>query len=319
MGKLSVVGGSGFLGQSFLNIYSKKNKDFEILDINEPENFKSQFKIFNVSKKEESSSLSGDIILNLAAEHRDDVKPVQKYYEVNVQGAKNLCSIANKKNIKTIIFTSTVAVYGFAEKNSDESAPINPFNHYGRSKAQAEEIYLDWFNEDPTSRRLIIIRPTAIFGKNNRGNIYNLFKQIESGLFTMIGSGKNIKSIAYVDNVSEFIDYSLNFTNGLHIFNYVDKPDMNMNELVSMTKKILKVKSTINLKIPYFLALVLGYVADFVGFILRKNIPISSIRVKKFCSDTQFETSVNSTQFEASYSLEEAINKTLEFEFSKQR
>ncbi len=319
MGKLSVVGGSGFLGQSFLNIYSKKNKDFEILDINEPENFKSQFKIFNVSKKEESSNLSGDIILNLAAEHRDDVKPVQKYYEVNVQGAKNLCSIANKKNIKTIIFTSTVAVYGFAEKNSDESAPINPFNHYGRSKAQAEEIYLDWFNEDPTSRRLIIIRPTAIFGKNNRGNIYNLFKQIESGLFTMIGSGKNIKSIAYVDNVSEFIDYSLNFTNGLHIFNYVDKPDMNMNELVSMTKKILKVKSTINLKIPYFLALILGYVADFFGFILRKNIPISSIRVKKFCSDTQFETSVNSTQFAASYSLEEAINKTLEFEFSKQR
>ena len=319
MGKLSVVGGSGFLGQSFLNIYSKKNKDFEILDINEPENFKSQFKIFNVSKKEESSNLSGDIILNLAAEHRDDVKPVQKYYEVNVQGAKNLCSIANKKNIKTIIFTSTVAVYGFAEKNSDESAPINPFNHYGRSKAQAEEIYLDWFNEDPTSRRLIIIRPTAIFGKNNRGNIYNLFKQIESGLFTMIGSGKNIKSIAYVDNVSQFIDYSLNFTNGLHIFNYVDKPDMNMNELVSMTKKILKVKSTINLKIPYFLALILGYVADFVGFILRKNIPISSIRVKKFCSDTQFGTSVNSTQFVASYSLEEAINKTLESEFSKQR
>ena len=319
MGKLSVVGGSGFLGQSFLNIYSKKNKDFEILDINEPENFKSQFKIFNVSKKEESSNLSGDIILNLAAEHRDDVKPVQKYYEVNVQGAKNLCSIANKKNIKTIIFTSTVAVYGFAEKNSDESAPLNPFNHYGRSKAQAEEIYLDWFNEDPTSRRLIIIRPTAIFGKNNRGNIYNLFKQIESGLFTMIGSGKNIKSIAYVDNVSEFIDYSLNFTHGLHIFNYVDKPDMNMNELVSMTKKILKVKSTINLKILYFLALILGYVADFVGFILRKNIPISSIRVKKFCSDTQFETSVNSTQFVASYSLEEAINKTLEFEFSKQR
>ena len=319
MGKLSVIGGSGFLGQSFLDIYSKKNKDFEILDINEPENFKSKFKRFNVSKKEEPSKLSGDIILNLAAEHRDDVKPIQKYYEVNVEGAKNLCSIANKNNIKTIIFTSSVAVYGFAEKNSDESAPLNPFNHYGRSKAQAEKIYLDWFNEDPTSRRLIIIRPTAIFGKNNRGNIYNLFKQIESGLFTMIGSGKNIKSIAYVENVSEFIDHSLNFSNGLYIFNYVDKPDMNMNELVTIIKKTLKVKSIINLKIPYFLAIILGFVADFVGYIFRKNIPISSIRVKKFCADTQFDTSVNSTQFVASHSLEEAIKKTLEFEFSKQR
>ena len=238
---------------------------------------------------------------------------------MNVEGAKNLCSIANKKNIKTIIFTSSVAVYGFAEKNSDERAPINPFNHYGRSKAQAEKIYLDWFNEDPTSRRLIIIRPTAIFGKNNRGNIFNLFKQIESGMFTMIGSGKNIKSIAYVENVSEFIDYSLNISNGLYIFNYVDKPDMDMNELVATTQKILKVRSTINLKIPYFLAIILGYIADFVGFVLNKNIPISSIRIKKFCSDTQFDTSINSTKFVASYSLEEAIKETLEFEFTKQR
>jgi len=319
MSKLSVVGGSGFLGQSFLDIYSKQNKDFEILDVNEPRNFKSNFKRFDVSKEEEFMKLTGDIILNLAAEHRDDVKPVQKYYEVNVQGAKNLCSIANKKNIKTIIFTSSVAVYGFAEKNSGESAPINPFNHYGRSKAQAEKIYLDWFNEDPTSRRLIIIRPTAIFGKNNRGNIFNLFKQIESGMFTMIGSGKNIKSIAYVENVSEFINYSLNISNGLYIFNYVDKPDMNMNELVAITQKILKVRSSINLKIPYFLAIILGYIADFVGFILNKNIPISSIRIKKFCSDTQFDTSINSTKFVASYSLEDAIKETLEFEFSKQR
>ena len=54
------------------------------------------------------------VIINLAAEHRDDVKPSSLYHEVNVEGAKNVCDIASKK-IHSIIFTSSVAVYGLSE------------------------------------------------------------------------------------------------------------------------------------------------------------------------------------------------------------
>ena len=41
-----------------------------------------------------------------------------------------------------------------------------------------QKIYIDWYNKDPENRKLIIIRPTVIFGEGNRGNVYNLFKQI---------------------------------------------------------------------------------------------------------------------------------------------
>jgi len=41
----------------------------------------------------------------LAAVHRDNIKPISLYDDVNVAGAKNICKIAEKHNINKIIFT----------------------------------------------------------------------------------------------------------------------------------------------------------------------------------------------------------------------
>ena len=49
--------------------------------------------------------------------------------------------------------------------------------------------------------QVIIVRPAVVFGEYNFGNVYNLIKQIKSGVFALIGDGKNIKSIAYADNL----------------------------------------------------------------------------------------------------------------------
>ena len=55
-----------------------------------------------------------------------------------------------------IIFTSSVAIYGFAPANTDESGKPNYFNDYGRSKYLAEKIYKDWYYEDEKNRTLVI-------------------------------------------------------------------------------------------------------------------------------------------------------------------
>ena len=160
---------------------------------------------------EESFNIQTDAttIINLAAEHRDDVLPISKYYEVNVLGSKNVCKFAEKNNINKIIFTSSVAVYGFSNKPVNEEGKINYFNEYGRTKFLAEEVYREWFGRDPSNRSLTIVRPTVIFGNGNKGNVYNLIKQISEKKFIMIGNGKNIKSIAYVKNVADFLTYLL--------------------------------------------------------------------------------------------------------------
>ena len=130
------------------------------------------------------------------------------YDEVNVQGSENICRACSELGIHRIIFTSSVAVYGFAPVGTDESGEIKYFNDYGRTKFLAEEKYRNWLKAD-SSNSVTIIRPTVIFGEQNRGNVYNLLRQIAGGKFPMVGKGTNRKSMNYVENVAAFIQFCI--------------------------------------------------------------------------------------------------------------
>ena len=57
-----------------------------------------------------------DVVVLLAAEHRDDVTPVTKYYDVNVGGMQNTLSAMEANGVRRIVFTSSVAVYGLTRR-----------------------------------------------------------------------------------------------------------------------------------------------------------------------------------------------------------
>lgn len=313
--KIAIIGGAGFVGSRLVHRLKKNKISTWSYDINL--NNEHHHNIYlDVENPESLSQLKDvNVIINLAAVHRDDVKPLSRYDDVNVQGAINVCESARTNNINKIIFTSSVAIYGFAQPNTDESGNPNFFNDYGRTKYLAEQVYKDWFDEDPIQRTLVIIRPTVIFGEGNRGNVYNLLNQIALGRFAMFGNGKNIKSMAYVENVTAFIEHSLSFKPGIHIHNYIDKPDFDMNSLISLARKILFSKNNVGLRLPGFIGIVFGYVADLVAIIIGKSLPISGIRIKKFMGTTQFMSSVSDKGFVPPVSLEEGLSRTIHYEF----
>ncbi len=257
----------------------------------------------------------GGVLVNLAAEHRDDVSPRTLYDEVNVQGARNLCEVAREKNVRTIVFTSSVAVYGFAEIGTDESGKIAPFNDYGRTKHEAEQILRRWQSESPAERTLVIVRPTVVFGERNRGNVFNLLRQIASGRFVMVGDGANRKSMAYVENVAAFIEHTISFRPGVHVYNYVDKPDFAMNSLVGTVNRLLGKPEKIRVRLPFFVGYAIGKVCDLFAAATGKKFPISAIRVRKFCANSVYDTAIDSTGFVAPFPLEEALQKTVRYEF----
>jgi GlcNAc-P-P-Und epimerase len=313
--KISIIGGAGFLGTRLAHRLEKSSLEYKIFDLNKPA--KGPYEFCNIEDCELLNALKGsDIIINLAAIHRDDVLPVSRYDDVNVQGSINVCNVARKHNINTIIFTSSVAIYGFAPENTGEDGDANFFNNYGRTKYLAEQVYKNWQSEDPKNRKLVILRPTVIFGEGNRGNVYNLLNQIASKRFIMFGKGKNIKSMAYVENVAAFIEYCLAIKPGCHIFNYIDKPDFDMNSLIIFVRKVLFRKSNVGIRLPSFLGLFVGYLADFVSKIYNKKFPISKIRIEKFLGTTQFSSSISqTTKFVPPVKLEEGLNRTLNYEF----
>ncbi|MCR5766489.1 MAG: NAD(P)-dependent oxidoreductase [Treponema sp.] len=258
-----------------------------------------------------------DVVINLAAEHRDDVTPKSLYDEVNVQGSENVCKACTELGIHKIIFTSSVAVYGFAPIGTDESGKINYFNDYGRTKYLAEEKYREWLTKDATNNA-VIIRPTVIFGEQNRGNVYNLLRQIASGHFPMVGKGTNKKSMNYVENVAAFIEYELTHDTepGEHLYNYCDEPAYDMNHLVLDVYKCLGKNKTKLFHFPYWLAYFGGKCFDLLAFITRRKFAISAIRVKKFTQNTYFVGSnIKKTDFAPPVSLEQGLKQTIDYEF----
>lgn len=315
--KICLIGASGFVGTRLIELVSNffelknidKNKSHFYPDITEIGDVRHQDCL-------DTGLANFDAVVLLAAEHRDDVSPTSLYYDVNVQGTRNVLAAMDKNGVKNIIFTSSVAVYGLNKKNPDETHPEDPFNHYGKSKWQAEEVLREWYEKDPESRSLTIIRPTVIFGERNRGNVYNLLKQIASGKFVMVGSGNNYKSMAYVGNIVSFIEYKLNNLNaGYEVYNYVDKPDLCMNELVAEVETSLN-KKIPSVHLPYFSGMLGGYCFDILSKITRKKYAISSVRVKKFCATTQFDaTKVHNSGFIAPFTLSQGLDRTLQYEF----
>jgi nucleoside-diphosphate-sugar epimerase len=92
----------------------------------------------------------------------------------------------------------------------------------------------------------------------------------------MVEMGTNVKSMAYVENIAAFIEYNLNNPLGEHLFNYIDKPDFDMNSLVTQVRRILG-KSGKLFHFPYWLGLSGGLCFDLLAKILHKKLSISSI------------------------------------------
>ncbi len=316
--RIDIIGGSGFIGTRLARrLNSRADVQFSIVDKAQSATFPYRVLIADVRNLDELRHVIADkaVIINLAAEHRDDVSPRSLYFDVNVEGARNICIVAREKNCRTIIFISSVAVYGFAPIGTDESGAIAPFNDYGRTKHQAEEVFGNWFKEAPEERTLVIIRPTVVFGEQNRGNVYNLLRQIASGRFIMVGDGENIKSIAYVENVAAFIEHTIKYKAGFYLYNFTDKPDFTMNELVSLVNKMLGRPETIAIRFPYRLGFMMAKIVDVAAALTGRRFPISSIRVRKFCSNSVYKAAVPQSGFTSPISLTEALKKTIQYEF----
>ncbi len=253
-----------------------------------------------------------ECIVQLAAEHRDDVRPASLYAEVNVGGAENIARAAASKGVRRIVFVSTAAVYGLNARNTEESASLSPVSPYSQSKARAEAIFSDWQRDEPDQRMLEILRPVVVFGEGNRGNVHNLIEQIRRRRFVMVGDGRHVKSIAYVENVVDFMLTRLSLPPGIRIHNYVDTPDYPVRELVLLIRRELGLPAEIGYSLPQWLALLIGYGCDAAAAISGRAMPINSDRVRKFCADTQVAaTALEQSGFVRRYSIAEGFKRTI--------
>lgn len=318
--KIAVTGGAGFIGTVLIENLLAQGHDVFWLDIRQSETYPDKGRRVDVTHQDAlTQALHGvDAVYHLAAEHRDDVRPVQKYYDTNVGGARCLVQACEENGIHTIIFTSTVAVYGLDAGESGEDSPVAPFNDYGKSKLESEKIFEEWAEKD-TARKLVTMRFVATFGPRNRGNVYTLMDGIARGKFMMVGNGENRKSVAYVGNVAAFLVHSLSFGPGVGIYNYADKPDLSTREMVSDIRQSMGLSGT-GPRLPYVAGLMGGAAFDVLARLTGRTFPISIIRIKKFCANTIVRADkVALSGFTPPYTLSQGLKAMVEAEFPETR
>ena len=311
--KVAITGGSGFIGTRLIEELRDDGHEIVIIDLihDAPIDILEQDKL-------NAACVGCDMIYHLAAAHRDDIFPRSIYYEVNGKGTENVTKAAEANNIKHIIFTSTVAVYGLNAGQSKEGQALAPFNDYGKSKLEAEQHLQKW-SAEVSDRKATIIRPVVVFGEKNRGNVHTLIHQISSGKFLMIGNGENKKSMAYVGNIAAFLKHCLNEKSSFEIYNYADKPDFTTNELTDVICHSLEVKKPA-FALPYSLGMLAGYGFDVLSRVTGRQLPVSSVRVKKFCADTTVAADkIQQSGFKPKYTLAEGVDRMISHDFSDKK
>ncbi|WP_448581190.1 NAD-dependent epimerase/dehydratase family protein [Thermaurantiacus sp.] len=318
---IDVIGGSGFIGTRLIRrLLARGDVNVRIIDKQPSASFPELVHLCDVRDTAGLRQVirSGSTIVNLAAEHRDDVRPVSLYFEVNVEGARNVCRVATEVGCHRIIFTSSVAVYGRSSElePADETSPLQPTVPYGESKAAAEAVYKEWQAGHPEARSLQIVRPTVVFGDGNRGNIYQLMRAIYNRKFLMIGDGSNVKSICYVDNCASFLETRLAAPAGVEIFNYVDKPDLTMRELVNLIAAECGVGTVPRLPLPMALAGALANGSAALSRLAGRRPIVTRERLEKFAMSTAFATRAFELGFSPEIPLEKALAKTIQAEIA---
>ena len=284
--KYILIGGSGFIGNHF---FKKLNNDIILnLDIDEGIN-QVKFTKCNILNpndlnKIDLSKYDNITVIHLAAVHFDFQK---YYYETNVEGTKNILNfISNNAQIKKYVFFSSVATYGNSEYGKDENSNQLPNNDYGKSKLKAENLIKLWHKKNQRLQ-IIIVRPAVVFGEYNFGNVFNLINQIRSGVFAIIGDGRNIKSIAYAGNLVDSVLFCLKkIDKKQFIYNYSDYPQQNINSQSLIISKITNQGKPI--KIPLWFTKIFTLPIDLIQKLTGKDLKINSMRVKKFITPTYF-------------------------------
>ena len=276
MMKLLFTGASGFLGHNTRPILAQK---YEITTIGLT---KEDIYIVNIAKEVPILEKPYDIVLHAAGKAHVVPKTEaekQAFYDVNLQGTKNLCMALEKSGIpKAFIFISTGAVYGCEfGSNITEAHPLNGDTPYALSKIQAEEFLTEWCNKHGVV--LSIIRPSLIAGPNPPGNLGAMIKGIQTGRYLSIAGGKAQKSVLMVEDIARLVPLLVEKGG---VYNVCDDEQPSFRQLETVICSQLGKK--LPFSIPYWMAKCMAIVGDCLG----KKAPINSLKLKKITESLTF-------------------------------
>lgn len=269
--KILLTGASGFLGKV---ISTSLEREHELISLG-----RSSSNTIQVDLSSEIPVLPEvDLIIHAAGKAHVIPKTAEQkkvFFQVNEMGTSNLLE-GIKMLPKTIIFVSTVAVYGKESGNLlDEDAPLLGETPYAMSKIRAEKILKVW--ADSNNVNYLIIRIPLVVGKDAPGNLGAMIKAIKSGYYFRLGDGEARKSMVMAEDIARAIPSWINESGVYNLTDGVHPSLVELDEYIAgrFGKKVKK--------FPLAFLKAIGKIGDLIpGF------PLNSYRIAKLSNELTF-------------------------------
>lgn len=276
MKTLLFTGASGFLGSNVLPLL-KDNYEVDTLALDKNATYN-----INLVTDDIKLNKKYDVVLHAAGKaHVVPRSPEEEklFYDINLEGTKKVCcALENSGLPMSLVFISTVAVYGcdIGEMITEEH-PLEGIIPYAKSKLLAEQFLQEWCKKNNVV--LTILRPSLIAGKNPPGNLGAMIKGISTGKYLSIAGGVSRKSILMACDIAKVIPLCEEKGG---IYNICDDSYPSFHELEVLISKQLGKKLPLN--IPYWVANCLAQIGNLMG----KKAPINSVRLEKIVKSLTF-------------------------------
>ena len=166
MNKIAITGSSGRIGRA---IHWKLSKGYPVIGLDVSPG-SSTSRIVDIRDYDQvMRSLEGvKVVFHTAALHAPHVGKFSErdFYHINVKATELICRAAKELGVSQIIFTSTTALYGYANCREGEAAWINektvpqPKTIYHQTKLEAERVLQAYSGKD---LQISVIRMSRAF------------------------------------------------------------------------------------------------------------------------------------------------------------
>jgi len=236
--KILITGANGFIGSHLLRHFSMLS-DFQVSgmvretsDLTRLAGESYDLRRASLDAPLEDLVRGFDVIIHTAARSSDWGK-YEDFYRTNVDGTLNLVRAAIAGGVGRFIHFSSTVVYGFSgNRLTGEDSPPAPFNHpYCLTKLRAERELLQYRDRI----RLIILRPSNVFGPGDLTTTYPLFAALKKGMPGFPAGGRYLTSPCYIDNLVEATRLALQSESSSgEIYNISDGNDIPWNEYLAL-------------------------------------------------------------------------------------
>lgn len=220
MKQILITGVAGMIGSKMAEYILAKYPEYKVIGIDNlsggyTENIPANVRFHQLDVASDNLDVvfqEGNIeyVYHLAAYAAEGLSPFIRCfnYQNNLVATANVVNACIKYNVKRLVFTSSMAVYGIGTPPFNEIHQPSPVDPYGVAKyacemdiqIAGEQHGLDW----------CIVRPHNVYGQHQ--NIWDkyrnvlgiwMYQKLNNEAFTVIGQGKQKRAFTYIEDCLE--------------------------------------------------------------------------------------------------------------------